>query len=74
MNIATDIQFIPCHTFGGGWIVPRTDSGFQACLAVMGEYPAPCEPIGDEDGYVIDPRDVGDIVGALREAGADVTL
>jgi len=72
-KMQTDIQFIPCHTFGGGWLVPRTPYGLGACGGVMGEDPAFLTPIGEE-GYAIDPQNVDDIVTTLRAAGATVEL
>lgn len=68
-----DVQFIPCRTFGGGWLLPKSEAGEQACLSLFEEPAAFCEPIG-EDAYIIEPADVGEIVMALREDGCEVTL
>lgn len=69
----TDVRFIPCTTFGGGWIEPLTDEGREGCFDVMDDEPAFQPPIGVE-GYVVEPYEVEDVVTALREHGLAVTL
>jgi len=69
----TDVRFIPCSTFGGGWLEPLTDAGLGGCLDLMGDEPAFVAPIAI-DGYVIEPYEVEDLVVALRERGLAVTL
>lgn len=68
-----DVRFIPCSTFGGGWIVPLSDAGGDACLDILDDEPGFLDPIQAE-GYVIEPQDVGDVVLALRDQGMAVTL
>lgn len=69
----TDVRFIPCCTFGGGWLEPLTDVGHDGCLDIMEEEPAFVAPIG-ADGYIVEPYEVADLVTALREHGLAVTL
>lgn len=68
-----DIQFIPCRTFGGGWLIPLTAAGHEAGESIFDDDPGPL-PWGGELGYIVEPQDVTDTVLALRELGVSIEL
>lgn len=68
-----DVRFIPCRTFGGGWLEPLTDSGREACVDVLEDEPAFLAPIAAE-GYIVEPYEASDVVTALRDHGVEVAL
>lgn len=66
-------EFIP-SPMGGGWIVPLNSEALQSCVEVFGEEPESLPPLAGRAGYVVEPRDVGDMVETLRNAGCGVNL
>lgn len=56
-------------TFGGGWIVPLNDGGRRVLTEYFGEPPAPLQPLGGEEGYIVEPQDAGDLAEYLRGEG-----
>lgn len=73
MTVQPDIEFIPCHAFGGGWAVPRTMAGTLAAAEHFGESAYWLYPVG-EQGFIVEPQDVEDTVLGLRDMGVTVEL
>lgn len=57
-----DALTIPCHGFGGGWIIPLTPAGSIALADFFDEEPAQIPvPIGEGGfplGYIIEPNEM----------------
>lgn len=64
--------------FGGGWLIPLdTPAGDGAQFvaeSVIGEPDYPLMPFGGKLGWIIEPQDVTDIIGAIRAAGYEVEV
>lgn len=68
-----DVQ-VHGSTFGGGWIFALTDKGRDAIgNKFFGEPAAPLAPFGGEEGWIIEPHDVNDLVAFVREEGLKVS-
>lgn len=60
-----DVRFVPCRSFGGGWLIAETDRGEAACRDAMGEESAWLMPLGN-DGWILEPWACRDTLTALR--------
>lgn len=72
-NKQHDALFIPCYTFGGGWIVPQSSRAEMLLEGLTGEPPSFLEPIGRE-GYIVEPQQVEDVAHYARAHGLTVQL
>lgn len=72
-NTQHDALFIPCHAFGGGWIVPQSDRALMLLEGLTGEPPAFLEPI-QRDGYILEPNELEDVAHYARAHGLTVQL
>lgn len=55
----SDATFYPCGTFGGGWVVPLTDEGYDWLEAFFND--APAETPINETAWIVEPQDVRDL-------------
>jgi len=53
-------------TFGGGWVVPLNDDGRRVLTEYFGEGPTPLQPLGGEEGWIVEPQDAGDLAEYLK--------
>ncbi|QTH19684.1 hypothetical protein HRJ34_15025 [Rhizorhabdus wittichii] len=71
--MSVDLKFIP-STFGGGWLIPVSSEAREAFTNQFGEEAAPLAPLGDEEGWIIEPRDMRDLMNDIRADGWDLLL
>lgn len=55
--------------FGGGWIIPLTDRAKEFLSNWFREILEPLAPLGGQVGFIVEPRQTGDLANALIEAG-----
>ncbi len=72
-NSQHDALFIPCHTFGGGWVVPQSDRAKMLLLSLTGEEVGYIEPIG-RVGHIVEPSELEDVVHYARAHGLTIQL
>lgn len=68
-----DATFIPCHTFGGGWIIPQSDRARMLLLSLTGEEADFIEPVGLV-GHIVEPSELEDVVHYARAHGLTIQL
>ena len=73
MSAAPDAEFTR-SSFGGGWIVPKTQDAEAELSYLIGERPYPLVALGNASGWIVEPYEAADIVTHMRDAGYEVTL
>jgi hypothetical protein len=68
-----DATFIPCSTFGGGWITAQTDDGHDWLEAWFNDASTLLAPIGQE-GWIVEPQDVAELAECARAASIRIGL
>lgn len=53
-------------SFGGGWLVPLTDDARQAYTEAFDAQPEPLVAIGGQEGWIIEPYELDDVLSDLR--------
>lgn len=59
---------------GGGWAIPINDDGEAALEGFFGEPPYTIQPLGNLQGYIVEPNEAADLAEHLRDAGVAWTV
>lgn len=68
-----DATFIPCRSFGGGWMVAHTPKAEMLLNGLTGERAAFIAPINQE-GWVVEPQVLDDVAHYSRAHGLNFQL
>lgn len=66
-----DLKFIP-SSFGGGWLIPLSDEARETYSNAFDDDPAPLAPLDGQDGWIIEPQDLADVLADIRADGFDL--
>ena len=72
-NAHHDALFIPCQSFGGGWIVPQSDKAKDYLESFLNGPPDFLAPIG-VNGYIVEPTELEDIAHYARAHDLSIQL
>jgi hypothetical protein len=59
-NITFDVEFVS-SPFGGGWIIPHTERGYEACHAYFEDDTMAIPGGSEREGYMFEPQELDDI-------------
>lgn len=68
-----DLKFIR-SSFGGGWLVPLSDEARETYANAFDEAPAALAPIGGQEGWIVEPHALRDILADIRADGFDLLM